>query len=188
MPTTGTGIGAQGRVAYVNARLLDPESGLDASGALLTEGAVIADMGPELFRDGVPDGIETVDCGGKCLGPGLVDMRVQLREPGEEHKETIETGSAAASAGGVTAMICLPNTSPTIDDVAVVEFIARRAREVKATKVFCYGAVTRGLEGRELTEMGLLPRTARSHSPMASKRSPTRRSCAARSSTPRPSI
>ncbi|SMF48077.1 dihydroorotase [Tistlia consotensis] len=147
---------APGRVAYVNARLLDPASGLDAPGALLTEGAEIADRGPELFKDGVPEGIETVDCGGACLAPGLVDMRVQLREPGEEHKETISTASRAAAIGGVTSMVALPNTEPIVDDVAGVEFVARRAREEKSVKVYTYGAVTRGLEGHELTEMGLL--------------------------------
>lgn len=144
------------RVAYVNARLLDPASGLDAVGALLVEGGRIADVGPDLFRDGVPEGIERVDCEGACLAPGLVDLRVQLREPGEEHKETIDTASRAAAAGGVTAMACLPNTDPPVDDVAVVEFIARRAREVKLVKVFAYGSVTRGLRGEQLTEIGLL--------------------------------
>jgi dihydroorotase len=147
------------RVAYVGARLLDPDSGLDAPGALLTQGGVIADLGPRLFDDGVPEGIETVDCAGRCLAPGLVDMRVQLRDPGEEHKETIGTASAAAAAGGVTAMVCLPNTDPVIDDVAAVEFIARRAREVRGAKVFCYAAATRDLGGSELTEMGLLSET-----------------------------
>lgn len=144
------------RVAYLNARLLDPASGLDAIGALLVEGGRIADIGPGLFRDGVPEGIEQVDCEGACLAPGLVDLRVQLREPGEEHKETIDTASRAAAAGGVTAMACLPNTDPPVDDVAVVEFIARRAREVKLVKVFAYGSVTRGLRGEQLTEIGLL--------------------------------
>ena len=147
------------RVAYVGARLLDPESRLDVQGALFVQGGVIVDLGPRLFNDGVPDGIETIDCAGKCLAPGLVDMRVQLRDPGEEHKETIGTASAAAAAGGVTAMVCLPNTDPVIDDVAVVEFIARRAREVRGAKVFCYAAATRDLGGTELTEMGLLAET-----------------------------
>ena len=147
---------ANGRVAYLNARLLDPESGLDARGALLTEGSRIADLGPDLFADGTPDGVETVDCGGHCLAPGLVDMRVQLREPGEEHKETIESASQAAAAGGVTSMVALPNTEPVVDDVAGVEYIARRAREVKLVKVYTYGAVTRGLEGSEMIEIGLL--------------------------------
>ncbi|HEX7007140.1 MAG TPA: dihydroorotase [Alphaproteobacteria bacterium] len=147
------------RVAYVNARLLDPDSRLDVPGALLTEGSQIADFGPRLFAEGVPEGIEVVDCGGRCLAPGLVDMRVQLRDPGEEHKETIATASDAAAAGGVTAMVCLPNTDPVIDDVAAVEFIARRAREVRGAKVYCYAAATRDLAGSELTEMGLLSET-----------------------------
>src|SRR5690606_38639189 len=125
-------------------------------GALLTEGERIADLGPRLFADGVPEGIEVIDCGGHCLAPGLVDMRVQLREPGEEHKETIDSASRAAAAGGVTAMVSLPNTEPPVDDVAVVEFIARRAREVKLVKVFAYAGVTRGLRGEQLVEMGLL--------------------------------
>jgi dihydroorotase len=81
---------------------------------------------------------------------------VQLREPGEEHKETIETGSLAAAAGGVTSMVCLPNTDPVLDDVAGIEFIARRAREVRRVKIYCYGALTQGLEGKDLVEMGLL--------------------------------
>ncbi|HSR73044.1 MAG TPA: dihydroorotase [Kiloniellales bacterium] len=147
---------ADGRTAFVNARLLDPASGLDAPGALLVEDDRIADLGPRLFNEGVPDGIEIVDCGGACLAPGLVDMRVQLREPGEEHKETIFTASQAAAKGGITAMVALPNTDPVVDDVAGVEFVARRAREVKLSKVFTYGAVTRRLEGKEITEIGLL--------------------------------
>ena len=145
-----------GRVAYVNARLVDPASGLDAPGALLTEGEVIADFGAGLFSEGVPEGIKVVDCGGHCLIPGLVDIRVQLREPGEEHKGTLASGGRAATAGGITTMVCLPNTVPVIDDMSVVEFIARRARLLGLTKVYCYGAVTKGLEGRALAEMGML--------------------------------
>lgn len=144
------------RVAFLNARLLDPASGLDASGALLVEGTRIADLGPGLFAGGVPDGVETVDLDGACLAPGLVDMRVSIGEPGEEHKETIATASRAAAAGGVTAMACLPGTGPVIDDVAAVEFVARRAREAKLVKIFAQAAATRGLGGTELSEMGLL--------------------------------
>jgi len=144
------------RIAYLNARLLDPESGLDTPGALLTQDGRIADFGPDLFKDGAPSVSQVVDCKGLCLTPGLVDMRVQLREPGEEHKETIDTAGDAAATGGITTMICLPNTDPVIDDVSVVEFIARRAQEANRVKIKCYGSVTRGLEGAELTEMGLL--------------------------------
>ena len=144
------------RVAFVNARLLDPASGLDAPGALLTDGETIADFGPQLFADGVPADVEVIDCLGLCLAPGLVDIRVQLREPGEEHKETLRTGGEAAVAGGVTTMVCLPNTDPIIDDVASVEFVARRARKIGLTKVYPYAAITKRLEGKELAEMGML--------------------------------
>ncbi len=144
------------RTAFTNARLLDPESGLDEKGAVLVEDGRISDLGPALFKDGVPEGIKAIDCDGHCLAPGLVDMRVQLREPGEEHKETFESASRAAMAGGVTTMVALPNTDPVMDDVAGVEFVARRAREVKQVKIFTYGAVTVRLEGQQLTEFGLL--------------------------------
>ena len=150
------GNGALKRTAYINARLLDPESGLDTPGAVLVENGRIADLGPALFQDGVPEGLRSVDCRGLCLAPGLVDIRVQLREPGEEHKETIATAGLAAATGGVTSMAALPNTEPVVDDVAGVAFVARRAREEKLVKVYTYGAVTRRLEGKEITEIGLL--------------------------------
>lgn len=143
-------------LAILNARLLDPASGLDARGGILVKDGVIVALGPQVGGSGLPEGTETVDAGGHCLAPGLIDIRVQLREPGEEHKETIATGAAAAAAGGVTTMVCLPNTDPVIDDVAGVEFIARRARETRLAKVYCYGAVTKQLAGKDLVEMGLL--------------------------------
>ncbi|MCG8511638.1 MAG: dihydroorotase, partial [Rhodospirillales bacterium] len=96
------------KVAYVNARLLDPASGLDKPGAVLTDGETIADLGPKLFKNGAPEGIRTVDCQGKCLCPGLVDIRVHVREPGEEHKGTIASACQAAIAGGITSFVCLP--------------------------------------------------------------------------------
>jgi dihydroorotase len=147
---------APDRVAYANARLLDPATGLDVHGGLLTEGEFIVDLGPDLFADGTPEGAAIVDCEGHCLCPGLVDMRVQLREPGEEHKGTLASTGRAATAGGITSMVCLPNTRPVIDDMSVLEFVARRARLLGLTKVYAYGAVTKGLEGRELAEMGML--------------------------------
>ncbi len=147
---------APGRTAYINARLVDPASGLDSQGALLTEGRRIADLGPCLFADGVPDGITVVDCEGHCLAPGLVDMRAHLREPGAEHKETLASASRAAAAGGVTSIACMPNTDPPIDQTALIEFIARRARETSLVKIYPVAAITRGREGRELTEIGLL--------------------------------
>lgn len=144
------------RTAYLNARLLDPASGLDAAGALLTEGEIIADLGPGLFAEGVPEGIEVIDCGGHCLAPGLIDMHAYLREPGAEHKETLASGSMAAAAGGVTSVVSMPNTQPVIDDVALVQFVARRARETAAVNVYPMAAVTKNLGGIQMTEMGLL--------------------------------
>lgn len=154
--TAARGGEPQGRTAYVNARLLDPATGLDVKGALLTDGETVADLGAELFRSGVPRGIEVVDCHGLCLAPGLVDIRVQIREPGEEHKGTIESAGMSATAGGVTTMICLPNTKPVIADMSVVEFVARRARLTGLAKIYPYAAATKNLEGREITEMGIL--------------------------------
>jgi dihydroorotase len=145
-------------IAYVNARLLDPASGLDQPGGAVVREGLVADLGPHLLRAEAvaSSGMEAVDCAGAVLAPGLVDMRVQLREPGDEHKETFATASAAAAAGGVTAMVTLPNTDPAIDDPALVESIARRARETSKVKIFAYGALTRGLAGREIVEMGLM--------------------------------
>jgi dihydroorotase len=144
------------RRLYRDARLLDPDSGLDCRGDLLVAGDRIAALGPALGRDGFAADIEIVDLHGLCLAPGLVDMRVQLREPGAEHMESIESGGQAAAAGGVTRMVALPNTEPPVDDVSVVEFLARRAREAKLAKIHTYAAATKGLKGRELTEIGLL--------------------------------
>ena len=142
------------RILIRGARLLDPASGLDTTGDLLVEGERIAAVGGDLSvaaRDA-----EAVMADGLCLAPGLVDMRVQLREPGAEHLESIESGGRAAAAGGVTTMVALPNTDPPVDDVSVVEFLARRAREARLAKVHTYAAATKGLKGHELTEMGLL--------------------------------
>ncbi|MBT6096365.1 MAG: dihydroorotase [Rhodospirillaceae bacterium] len=145
-----------GPKAYVNARLLDPASGLDAPGGVLTDGERIVAAQAGLFSDGTPADAEVIDCAGACIAPGLVDIRMHTGEPGQEHKETLSTAGRAAVAGGVTSMVCLPNTEPVIDDMSTVEFVARRARKHGLAKVYCYGAVTKGLAGIELTEMGML--------------------------------
>ena len=143
-------------LAILNARLLDPATKRDEPGGLLIQDGLIVEVGAQVQAHRLSDDFERIDAGGHCLAPGLIDMRVQLREPGEEHKETIATASAAAAAGGVTSMVCLPNTDPVIDTVAGVEFIARRARETRLSKIYCYGAVTKGLAGKDLVEIGLL--------------------------------
>jgi len=143
-------------VAYVNARLIDPESGLDAPGALLTKGKVIADLGPDLFADGVPQDVPTVDCGGRVLCPGLIDMRVFVGEPGAEHKETLRSAGEAAAAGGITCIIMQPSTDPVIDDVPLVEYIKRQARDKAIVRIHPMAAITKGLNGKEVAELGLL--------------------------------
>jgi len=138
------------RIAYINARLLDPATGLDALGGLLTQGETIIDVQAGLFADSVPDDAKVIDCKGKCLAPGLVDMRVHMSG------QNLNATGAAAVAGGVTTAVCLPNTTPVIDDPTVVESVARSARKVGLVKVYPYGAITKGLNGEELAEMGLL--------------------------------
>lgn len=139
-----------GKVAYVNARLLDPATGLDAMGGLLTEGETITEVGKDLFRDTVPEDAKVIDCKGKCLSPGLVDMRVHMSG------QNVQTTGDAAVAGGVTTAVCLPGTKPVIDDPTVVEHIARTARRAGLVKVYPYGAITKGMEGQELAEMAML--------------------------------
>ena len=136
-----------------NARLLDPASGRDGTGSILVIDGVIAALDG---GDGAPSGATMIDCRGHCLAPGIVDMRVQLREPGAEHMENMVSASHAAAAGGITTMAALPNTEPPIDDVALVDFVARRARDIGLVNIHTYAAATKGLKGRELTEMGLL--------------------------------
>lgn len=146
------------KVAYINARIVDPESKLDAWGSLLTEGKIIADFGESLFASGVPSGIdEVIDCGGLVLMPGIVDIHVHFREPGQEHKETIYTGSKSAAAGGVTTVVCQPNTIPSIDSVILARYLKYRAFETSHVNVEFYAAITKS--GNKLTEMALLKET-----------------------------
>ena len=147
---------AEGQTAFINARLLDPASGLDILGGVVIDGELIASVGAHVTANQIPQDIPVVDCQGLCLAPGLVDIRVQLREPGDEHKETLRSAAESAVAGGVTSMVCLPNTNPVIDDVPTVEFVARRARLNGLTKVYPYAAATKNMEGQELSEMGML--------------------------------
>jgi len=142
-------------VSLINARLVCPASGRDEIGGVSVAEGVIADIGPHLAQGG-PQGVENIDCGGKLLCPGLVDMRVFAGEPGLEHRETLETASLAAAAGGVTTIICMPDTQPVIDGVALVDFIERRARDIAIVNIHPMAAATKGLSGEIITEIGLL--------------------------------
>ena len=147
---------ATGTTVFANARILDPSRGLDERGAVIVKGGRIAAAGAGASNQGVPDGAEVIDCGGRAIMPGLVDGRVFIGEPGAEHRETIASASAAAAAGGVTSLVMMPDTSPVIDDVSLVEFVLRTARDTADINIHPAAAITRRLEGHELTEFGLL--------------------------------
>ncbi len=141
-----------------NVILCNLETNKKELGAILLNKGKIEALGADIpMPESNPDcQLKVTDGGGHYLIPGLVDMRVKLCSPGAEHKESIESGIKAALKGGVTSMVTIPCHDAMIDDVAGIEFVARRGREIKGTKLYCYAALTRGLQGEELTEMGLL--------------------------------
>ena len=141
---------------FQNARVVDPARGIDEHGSVLVIDGRIAAAGKAALNQGAPEGAEIVDCAGKAVLPGLVDARVFIGEPGAEHRETIASASLAAAAGGVTSIVMMPDTDPVIDNVALVEFILRTARETALVNVYPAAAITKGFEGREMTEFGLL--------------------------------
>ncbi len=122
---------------------------------MIRDGKIVA-AGADARNHGAPEGAEIVDLNGKAVLPGLVDARVFIGEPGAEHRETIASASRAAAAGGVTSIIMMPDTDPVIDDVALVEFVKRTARDTAVVNVHPAAAITKGLRGEEMTEIGLL--------------------------------
>ena len=139
-----------------HARLMDPASGREQIGSLLIRNGLIAEFGPQLVNGGVSADTEVFDCEGQVLAPGLIDMRAVIGEPGAEHRETLASASQAAAAGGVTTIVCSPETHPPIDDPAVLDFVLRRARDTAIVRIHAMAALTKGLEGQEMTEIGLL--------------------------------
>jgi len=139
-----------------NARIVDPSRGMDERGSVIIEGKKIAAAGANALNQGAPEGATVIDCAGRTIIPGLIDARVFIGEPGAEHRETIASASQAAAAGGVTSLVMMPDTNPVIDDVALVEFVLRTARDTAIVNVLPAAAITRRLEGREMTEFGLL--------------------------------
>ncbi|MEN5249645.1 dihydroorotase [Brucella pseudintermedia] len=143
-------------ILFENARIVDPSRGIDETGSILIRDGKIVAAGAEVRNQGAPEGAEIIDLNGKAVLPGLVDARVFIGEPGAEHRETIASASRAAAAGGVTSIIMMPDTDPVIDDVALVEFVKRTARDTAVVNVHPAAAVTKGLHGEEMTEIGLL--------------------------------
>jgi len=143
-------------ILLTNARIIDPSRNLDFPGDLLIADGVIREAKQGIGAAGVPEGTEIVDCKGKVVAPGLTDMRAFVGEPGAEYRETFASASQAAAAGGVTTIVCQPNTNPAIDEPAVVDFVLRRARDTAIVHVHPMAALTKGLKGDEMAEIGLL--------------------------------
>ena len=143
-------------LALVNARLVDPEAATQTRGGVLVEAGRIKDLGPSVTAESAPPKARIVDCRGDVVAPGLIDMLAFVGEPGTEHRETIATATLAAAAGGVTTVLASPSTSPAVDDPAVVDFVLRRARDTGRVRVLPMAALTKGCEGREIAEIGLL--------------------------------
>lgn len=142
-------------VHLANAHVMDPATGRISPGGVLVDGAVIREISPELASAKVSFS-DRIDCGGQLLLPGLVDLRAFIGEPGEEYRETLRSASAAAAAGGVTTVLAMPNTTPVIDDPAVVDFVQRRARDTASVNIKVAAALTKGCRGLEMSEIGLL--------------------------------
>ncbi len=137
----------------LNARLIDPATGVETRGALLVKDGVIADIGQVASA---PDGARIIDCGGDVVAPGLIDMQAFVGEPGAEHRETIASVTMAAAAGGVTTLVATTATHPAVDDPSVVDFVLRRARDTGRVRVLPMAALTKGRDGKEIAELGLL--------------------------------
>lgn len=140
------------KTLFRGGRVVDPASGRDGTADVLVEDSLISEVGEGLS----PAGAEVVDCDGLVVAPGLVDLHTHLREPGREDAETIETGSRAAALGGYTAVVAMPNTDPVADQLAVVLEVAARGEKAGMVEVLPASAITKGLEGDALVEMGEL--------------------------------
>lgn len=139
-----------------NARIVDPSRNIDEIGTIVIRDGRIATAGRDALNQGVPGGATVRDCSNLVAVPGLIDARVFTGEPGGEHRETIESAGKAAAAGGITSFIMMPDTDPVIDDIALVEFVRKNARDASPVHIYPAAALTKGLAGEEMTEIGLL--------------------------------
>ena len=143
------------RLLIRNGRVIDPTQGLDQGMDVLLENGRVAALGERLD---VPAKTKVLDAAGLVVAPGFIDLHTHLREPGFEHKETIESGCRAAVAGGFTALCCMPDTDPVNDDPSVTSYILKRAEQIGLARVYPVGAVSVGLEGEEMAEIGEMVR------------------------------
>ncbi|MBA1157176.1 dihydroorotase [Microvirga mediterraneensis] len=140
-------------ILFKNARLVDPTKDREERGGVLVRDGVIQALGPQVTEAA---GAQVIDCAGQVLAPGLIDMRAFIGEPGGPYRETLKSAGEAAAAGGVTTVVSMPDTVPALDDPAVIDFIVRRARDTSVVNIRPAAALTKGLEGQEMAEIGRL--------------------------------
>src|SRR4030095_10491244 len=143
-------------ILLANARVVDPSRDFDGPGDVLIADGMIRDARRGIGAAGVPQATDIINCGAKVVAPGLIDMRAFVGEPGASHRETFASASQAAAARGRTSIICQPDTSPAIDNSATVDFVLRRARDTAIVNIHPMAALTKGLRGEEMTQIGLL--------------------------------
>ena len=142
---------------FINANIIDPKNSINENGGLIiNEEGKIEAIGKKVNTNNLPSREKPIDLKGKYILPGLVDMRVFVGEPGYEYKENFRTLSEAALAGGVTSVVTMPNTNPVIDDVSIVDFLKRRGRDKSKINIYPCASLTENLEGKNMTEFGLL--------------------------------
>ena len=143
----------------INARIIDPKNNIDEIGGLIIDSnGLIKAVGKKVSNGNLPASAKKIDLKKKILIPGLVDMRVFVGEPGYEYKENFRTLSNAALSGGVTSVVSMPNTSPVIDNVSMVDFLKRRGRDKSKINIFPAATLTKNVDGKQMTEFGLLKR------------------------------
>lgn len=143
-------------VAFINARLVDPEAGVILNGGVFVEDGLIVEAGARVTAANVGARTQVIDCAGDIVCPGLIDMSAFVGEPGATHRETMATASLAAAAGGVTTILARPDANPPVDGAAAVDYLKRRARDTARVRVLPVAALTRGLHGKEIAEIGSL--------------------------------
>jgi dihydroorotase len=144
-------------LSIINGRIIDPANQIDQIATLVLENGKVKAITPNASRaPASSEGHTVIDASGCIVSPGLIDIHVHFREPGQEEKETIATGAASAVAGGFTSVCCMPNTNPALDDDGRIEFVYNQSRKANLANVFPVGAITKGRQGKELAEIGLM--------------------------------